>query len=225
MSQANKREFALKFLSNSLWPGLLGLVLAALGVNFLGHYQVHEADLEAALRLGYARPAGLLSKSSVLSRVDVADLGWLSPLDHAFKIQISAADRLRVDVPQEQDLILLETDVMPQAYYGLFWNEKGWEVRVKPWQGEAWSAPCNSGGPVHPAVYPANGRIAYYDLGRIWIADLNGLKMQSIQHVPLLENGGQLYWDYGGTRLCWLGSVSGAAAVDLTVDNDVGVTP
>lgn len=213
----------MKSSTNLQWPGLLGLLLALLGIRYLAHYRVREADLGAALRLGYARPAEMLSKSTLLDRTDVSDLGWLSPLDRAFQIQISAADRLRVDVPQEQELILLETDVMPQASYGLFDKDHGWEIRVRPWYGESWSAPSNSGARVEPAVYPANGRIAYYDLGRIWIADLNGLKMQSLQHVPLLQNGGQLYWDYAGTRLCWMGSLSGAAAVDLTVENDKGL--
>jgi hypothetical protein len=209
----------LKPSAEPLWPGLLGLALAAWGIIALAHYRLQERDLEAALRLGYARPAATLSKSEALSRGDSPDLGWLSPLDRAFKIQLSAADRLRIDVPQEQDLILLESDVMPQARYRLAEVPGGWEIQVRPWQGQAWSAPSNSGGRVGPAVYPANGRVAYYDLNRIWIADLNGLKMQSLQHVPLLQDGGQLFWDYGGTRLCWMGSLSGAAAVDLTVED------
>lgn len=215
----------MKSSNNPLWPGLLGLALFALVGHSLARHRVREADLEAALRLGYARPSGTLSKSEALAKGDAADLGWLSPLDRAFQIQVSAADRLRIDFPQDQELILLETDVQPRAQWGLASRDAGWEIRIRPWDSAPWSAPSNSGAAVLPAAYPPNGRIAYYDLGRIWIADLNGMKMQSLQHVPLLEQGGQLFWDYAGTRLCWMGSLSGAAAVDLTVDRDFGAAP
>jgi hypothetical protein len=222
---ARGKGYSLKSSDNSIWAGLLGLILFGWGACKFGLYRVEESGLEAALRLGYARPAGVLSKSPALEREGTPDLGWLAPLDRAFRIQISAADRLRVDFPQDEDLILLETDVLPGGRFGLAAKDGGFEIRVRPQDALAWSAASNSGAPVLPAAYPANGRIAYYDLGRIWISDLNGLKMQSLQHVPLLENGGQLYWDYSGTRLCWLGAVSGAAAVDLTVEDESGERP
>jgi hypothetical protein len=218
--KGTRKGCALKSSGNSILQGLLGLLLLGWGLSCLAHRTVKESDLEAALRLGYARPAGQLSKSSALDSNAGLELGWLAPLDRALKIQLSAADRLRVDFPQEQDLILLETDVQPMARYGLEKKGAGFEIDVKPYRSAAWSAASNSGAAVLPAAYPANGRIAYYDLGRIWISDLDGLRMQSLQHVPLLENGGQLFWDYAGTRLCWLGAVSGAAAVDLTIEEE-----
>jgi hypothetical protein len=207
----------LKSSSNIPWQGLLGLALMGAGLAWLGSRRVGAAALEPALRLGYARPAAALATSPLFTAGPQSG-GLFEPLERAFKIQLSAADRLRVDFPQERELVLLESDVLPQARYGLAPRDGGWEIRVAPWRGAAWSAPSNSGAPVGPAAYPANGRIAYYDLGRIWISDLGGLRMQSLRHVPLLEQGGQLYWDYAGTRLCWMGSLSGAAAVDLGVD-------
>ena len=201
---------------------LLGLLLAGLGAYALAGHRIRSSDLEPALRLGYGRPAAALAKTSAVLPRDPGESDWLSGLERAFHIQVSAADRLKVDLPQDNDLILLETDVPPAASYSLVPQAGGWEIRVKPWDSPAWSAPSNSGGPVLPAAYPANGRLAYYDLGRIWISDLNGLRMQSLKHVPLLEHGGQLYWDYEGTRLCWMGSVSGtAAAVELGVDESL----
>ena len=200
-----------------LLSGLLGLGLAAWGALWLARHGAQAGDLEPALRLGYARPAGRLAQSwPALGAASQA--GAFAPLERAFKIQASSADKLQVDDPQDVELILLEGDVMPAAAYRLFPKLDGWEIQVRPWSGPGWDLPSNSGGPVQPAAYPANGRIAYYDLGRIWISDLDGLRMQSLQHVPLLEKGGRLYWDYSGTRLCWMDGRGGAAAVELGVD-------
>jgi hypothetical protein len=212
----------LKSSGDPIKPGAwLGLLAAAWATYAVSHHALRRDELQDALRLGYARPAAALASSSAVLAPGSDEGDWLGGLSRAFKIQLSAADRLKVDLPQDDDLILLETDVPPAASVSLLPTKGGWQIKVNPWKSAAWSAPSNSGGAVLPASYPANGRVAYYDLGRIWISDLDGLRMQSLQHVPLLEHGGQLYWDYGGTRLCWMGSVSGtAAAVELGVDEE-----
>jgi hypothetical protein len=172
--------------------------------------------LEAPLRLGYARPVERLSRA-IPSREESA--GLLSPLSRAFQIQARSADLLQVDPPRENALVLLESDVLPRGKFALEARSGGWDFKVLPWDSAAWKAPSDSGGRVEPCAYPANGRVAYYNLGRIWISDLDGRRMQSLQHVPLLEEGGRLFWDYGGTRLCWMGARGGAAAVELGVES------
>jgi hypothetical protein len=191
-------------------------------MHLMATHRAVQEDLAPDFRLGYARPAAKLQASSLLYNAGGEAPGWMASLERAFAIQLSAADRLRVDAPQDQDLILLETDVMPDARFGIFPVGQGKEIHVWPWHADAWGAPSNAGEVVHPAIFPGNGRVAYYDLGRIWISDLNGLKMQSLRHVPLLDDGGDIYWDFAGTRLCWMGRLSGAAAVDLSAIDDSG---
>ncbi len=195
------------------WPGLLGLLLLGWGLWRLAIHQASPSEIEAALRLGYARSAAKLAQAGLAG----GQGGWLKSFERALGVQLAAADRLKVEPPLEDELVMLETDVMPAASYRLEFASGGlWSLQVRPWRGKSWQAPSHSGGAVRPAAYPANGRVAYYDLGRIWIADLQGLRMQSLKHVPLLEKGGALMWDYAGTRLCWMGDFAPeAAAVEL----------
>ena len=197
------------------WTGtLIGLALAALGIRSLAHWTASPWSQEQHRRLGYGRTAATLSEAKLYNDDDG---GWIKGFRSAIGIQHATADQLSIVAPGEEELVFLETDVQPAARFGIYDDKmKGLMLWVAPQNKEAWSAPSGSGALVQAAAYPANGRLAYYDLGRIWISDLNGLRMQSLQHVPLLDEGGELHWDWAGTRLCWMGRISGtAAAVEL----------
>jgi len=199
------------------WGPWLGLFLAALGLNLLFSYRASSQDLDDAVRLGFAEPVRRLAKSRWLKPRPVF---WNPALDESREARECATDLLRLSPPLDHELVILESDVQAAAKIELRPSRdgKGFEVLVKPWLGEAWSAPSRSGRPVWPAVYAAAGRVAYYDQGRIWISDLQGVRIATVEHVPLLGDGGRLYWDYTGARICWLDDKSGqAAAADLAM--------
>ncbi len=181
----------------------------------LFEYKAPAQNMDDAVRLGFAEPVRRLSKSNWLKPRQVF---WNPALDESRETRECPPDRLRLSPPLDHELVILESDVQAAAKITLRPSADGFEIVVVPWQGEAWTAPSRSGRPVWPAIYAAAGRVAYYDQGRIWISDLKGVRIATVEHVPLLGDGGRLYWDYTGARICWLDDKNGqAAAADLAM--------
>jgi hypothetical protein len=215
-SRRLRKEFALKA-SASLRALLaaLGLYLAARGFVFLTAYAPPISVLDDAVRMGFAEPARRLYASGALKQAQVF---WMPALNDSRETRECPPDRLRLAPPLDHELVFLESDIQPAARVRLVKTKGGYyEIQVRPWKGEAWSAPSRSGRPVWPALYAAAGRVAYYDQGRIWISDLQGARIATVERVPLLGDGGRLYWDFTGARICWMDDLSGqAAAADLS---------
>lgn len=90
------------------------------------------------------------------------------------------------------------------------------QLRISPYGGAPWSVPLRSAFQVAPDWSPVSGLVAYFDLGRIWIADVAGRKYQSLASVPELEQGGELRFSADGNSLAFQPRHGGAwKAVDF----------
>jgi hypothetical protein len=82
-------------------------------------------------------------------------------------------------------------------------GEESGQIQIRPIGAPAWRQPTRSQGLVLPDWSAMSGLVAYYDLGRVWIADVKGRKHQSLVQEPQLEQGGQLRFSADGTALAF----------------------
>lgn len=188
------------------WLGLLGLAFFA----WLG-WQAGRSDLDARqlagiYQAGFARVAVKLiplahiapTQADVLRRsLERADVVCSYDLEHLRAVPpFALADDGRFWTAM--------SDIHPRATMELRWDgsESG-SLTIRPQGLPAWQVPLRSKDLVRPDWSPYSGLVAYYDLGRVWIADVQGKKFQSLVQEPLLDEGGRLRFSADGTSLAF----------------------
>lgn len=204
--------------------GLLGWLLAAgLGWN-LAHRGLDAAELARLYQAGFCRPSVALLP---LSRVSTLEAEVL-------RRRLARADTVRRFDPER----LRATAPYALADDGRFWPSSagapllaGWHLRwdgsesgvlrVQPYGAQAWQVPLRSQALVAPDASAYSGLVAYFDLGRVWIADVGGKRFQSLVQEPDLEQGGVLKFSADGTTLAFYFNQGGRWMVqDLYVLKD-----
>ncbi len=183
---------------------LLGIaMLAALGAG-AAHRRMNGAELERFYQCGYARPAVALLPLADIAPVEAA--GLVKRLNRANVVFRFDPEKLRATpaVPLVDDGTFwpAKLDLCPRAGMRLRWDgaESG-ELAVSPEGAPAWKVALRSKEFVRPAWSAFSGLIAYYDMGRVWIADVRGRRFQSVSVEPRLEDGGNLKFSADGTAL------------------------
>lgn len=188
------------------WLGWLGLCLLAWGLRAALHHRLDAADLARLYQAGFARPAVALLSQTPVAPNERAVLQ--RRLERASAVSAQDPQRLRAIPPyalsDDGRFWPLSSDLSPAARWDLDWSgaESG-ELRVYPLGGKPWKQTLRSEAPVLPDWSAFSGLVAYYDLGRVWIADVQGRHFQSIVQEPGLEQGGQLRFSADGTALAF----------------------
>jgi hypothetical protein len=187
-----------------LITGLLGLGLLALGLRQAGLRRVNAAELSRLYQAGFCRSSVALLAMADCAPVEAAELR--RRLDRADTVRRFDPERLRATKPfavsDDGRFWPASASVGPSAALELRWDgEESGSLQVQPYDAPAWSAPLRSRQLVRPDASAYSGLVAYYDLGRVWIADVRGRKFQSLVQEPLLEQGGVLRFSADGTAL------------------------
>lgn len=188
------------------WLGLLGLALLALGLRAALQRHLDAAELARLYQAGFARSAVALLPVSRVAPNERAVL--IKRLERATAVASFDPERLRAVPPQplsdDGRFWPFSSDLAPPAGLRVHWDggESG-EISVTPYGAPAWKQHTRSQGLVQPDWSALSGLVAYYDLGRVWIADIKGTKHQSLVQEPQLEQGGQLRFSADGTALAF----------------------
>jgi hypothetical protein len=188
------------------WLGLLGLLLLGWGLRSAVQRQLDAAELARLYQAGFARPAvALLSVSQVAPNEREV---LVKRLERASAVASFDPERLRAVAPyplsDDGRYWPFSSDLSPAAIWQVDWDgEESGVIRVKPQGAPEWRQPTRSQGLVLPDWSAMSGLVAYYDLGRVWIADVKGRKHQSLVQEPQLEQGGQLRFSADGTALAF----------------------
>lgn len=185
------------------WLGLLGL---AWGLRSAVQRQLDAAELARLYQAGFARGAVALLPVSRVAPVEREVLE--RRLQRAAAVASFDPERLRAvppyDLSDDGRYWPFNSDLAPAALWHVDWHgEESGMIRVTPMGSAAWAQPTRSQGLVMPDWSAMSGLVAYYDLGRVWIADVRGRKHQSIVQEPQLEQGGQLRFSADGTALAF----------------------
>jgi hypothetical protein len=190
------------------WLGFLGLLLLAAALPWILNRRVDGAVLARAYQCGFASPAVTLGQSQG-SGTNGGEQAVLSRrLERARIVSSYDPEHLRAVPPftliNDGRFWPYAADAHPQANLRLRWDgsESG-ELYVQPYDGVAWSVPLRSKNLVQPDWSPYSNLVAYYDLGRVWIVDVQGRRFQSLVQEPLLDEGGRLRFSADGTALAF----------------------
>ncbi|HXB98245.1 MAG TPA: hypothetical protein VNZ54_09340 [bacterium] len=190
----------------ALLLALLGLGLFGLGAQRLGQRRVGAAELARLYQAGFCGVSVHLIPAADCSPLEAAVLR--RRLERADIVRRYDPERLRATTPftlqDDGRFWAASAAAPPSAFMRLDWggSESG-QLELQPWDGPAWQVPLRSKALVLPDWSAYSGLVAYYDLGRVWIADLHGKKFQSLVQEPLLENGGVLKFSADGTALAF----------------------
>lgn len=203
------------------WLGLLGLVLLGLGLRAAVERRLDADDLARLYQAGFGRNAVALLPLAEIAPPERAVLE--RRLERAAAVAAHDPERLRAVPPypvrDDGRYWPLTSDLVPPARWAMRWD--GFEsgvLSVRPRKGAAWRQPTRSQALVRPDWSAFSGLVAYYDLGRVWIADVNGRRHQSLVQAPGLEQGGQLRFSADGTALAFYENATGRwSAQDLYV--------
>jgi hypothetical protein len=185
---------------------LLGLALAA----WCGHRAVHRrldaAELARLYQAGFCRSSVALLAVSDCAPVEAAVLR--RRLERADTVRRYDPERLRATKPfavaDDGRFWPASANVGPLAFVRVTWDgEESGRLELRPFDAPAWSVPLRSRQLVQPDGSGTSGLVAYYDLGRVWIADVHGRKFQSLTQAPDLEQGGVLRFSADGTALAF----------------------
>lgn len=188
------------------WLGLLGLALLALGLRAAAQRHLNAADLARLYQAGFGRNAVALLAVAPVSANEREILE--RRLSRALAVSAHDPERLRAIPPyplsDDGRYWPYTSDLAPPARWSLHWDgaESGL-LRIIPGDAPAWKQPTRSQGLVRPDWSAFSGLVAYYDLGRVWIADVRGRRHQSLVQEPGLEQGGQLRFSADGTALAF----------------------
>jgi hypothetical protein len=186
--------------------GLLGLLMLAAFGRWALHYQVDGADLARIYQAGFARSAVALIPASSADALQAQVLQ--RRLQRSDVVRAYDPERLRATLPfilaADGRFWPAANDIQPHARMDVRWDgaESG-QLKVKPFGGKAWDVPLRSRGLVRPDWSAYSGLVAYYDLERVWIADVEGKKFQSLVQAPELDEGGVLKFSADGTALAF----------------------
>jgi hypothetical protein len=188
--------------------GALGLLVALSGAWTLSQRSLDAPALARAYQEGFASAAVSLGQSQRASTTEAEQALLTRRLERARIVSAYDPERLRAVPP----FVLVDDgrfwpyagDVHPRASLTLRWDgsESGL-LTVLPYGAPAWSAPLRSRGLVRPDWSPFSNLVAYYDLGRVWIVDVQGRRFQSLVQEPLLDEGGVLRFSADGTALAF----------------------
>jgi hypothetical protein len=185
------------------FAGFAGLALAAWLVVMFLDWRPSASDLARLYQAGFARPAVRLAALAAIEPEKAAYLE--AKLARARVVAGYNPERLRASEPfllRDDGLFWPSlNDLAPaaQASYELL-AAGGACLSVAPEDSKPWSVNVRSSG-VRPDWSAASNLVAYYDLGRVWIADVQGRHFQSIALEPALEKGGALRFSADGTAL------------------------
>jgi len=190
----------------ALLLGCLGLCLFSAGAWRLGQRRLGAPELARLYQAGFCGVSVNLIDAADCSPVEAAVLR--KRLERADVIRRYDPERLRATKPfalqDDGRFWAASAAPPPSAFMRLDWpgSESG-QLELRPWDGPAWQVPLRSKSLVLPDWSAYSGLVAYYDLGRVWIADIHGKKFQSLVQEPLLENGGVLKFSADGTALAF----------------------
>jgi hypothetical protein len=193
---------------NGPWVGLLGLGLGLGGALFLAQRGLSAPDLARSYQCGFASAAVSLGQSQAASASGQEQAVLTRRLERARIVSAYDPERLRAVPPfaliNDGRFWPYAGDVHPRASLDLHWDgaESGL-LTVRPYGGAPWSAPLRSKHLVRPDWSPFSNLVAYYDLGRVWIVDVQGRRFQSLVQEPLLDEGGVLRFSADGTALAF----------------------
>jgi hypothetical protein len=206
-----------------LWLAVAGLA-ALLGLVYLasGH-QLTAPDLARAYQNGFAAAAVKLGGEEPGITTAIQQTVLQRRLERARIVGAYDPEHLRAVPP----FVLIDDgrfwpyagDVHPRAEMRLRWDgvESG-ELSITPYGGTPWKQPLRSKGLVRPDWSPVSNLVAFYDLGRVWIVDVSGRRMQSLVQEPMLDEGGVLRFSADGTALAFYFNVDRRwKALDLYV--------
>lgn len=188
------------------WLGLLGLLLLALGYRAVLQQRLDAVAMARLYQAGFGRNVVALLPLADLSLNERAVLE--RRLERAVAVSAHDPQRLRAVAPyplgDDGRYWPFTSDLSPAARWDLRWHgaESG-RLSVTPRIGKAWQQELRSQALVQPDWSAFSGLVAYYDLGRVWIADVNGTRFQSLVQEPALEQGGRLRFSADGTALAF----------------------
>ena len=184
----------------------MGLLLFAWGGHRLVTLRLSAADLARLYQAGFCRGSVALLPVSDCAPVQAAVLR--RRLLRAETVSRYDPERLRATRPfpiaDDGRFWPASATVGPSATMTLTWEgSQGGRLELRPFDASAWGAPLRSQELVRPDWSANSGLVAYYDLGRVWIADVRGHKFQSLVQAPQLEQGGVLRFSADGTALAF----------------------
>ncbi len=189
------------------WLGCLGLVLLVLGLRGAVQHRVDAAELARFYQAGFAHNAVALLPLTPVSPVEREVLQ--RRLERAVAVSAHNPLRLRAVPPyplgDDGRYWPATSDLAPPARWRLRRSGSENAKLHIALHGQAPTAPFETRSErlVMPDWSPFSRLVAYYDLGRVFISDLEGLHMQSLVQVPELEQGGQLRFSADGTALAF----------------------
>jgi hypothetical protein len=185
---------------------LLGLVLLGWAGHAATLRRVDAPELARLYQAGFCRGAVALLAVADCAPVEAAVLR--RRLERAETVCRYDPERLRATRPfvlaDDGRFWPASATVGPLAFMKVVWDgaESG-RLELQPFDAPAWAAPLRSRQLVQPDWSASSGLVAYYDLGRVWIADVRGHKFQSLSQEPALELGGVLRFSADGTALAF----------------------
>lgn len=188
------------------WMGLLGLMLLAVGSWTLAHRRLDADGMARLYQAGFARNVVALLPLADVSDNERAVL--VRRLERASAVSAHDPQRLRAVQPyplsDDGRFWPFSAELAPAAHWDLRWHgsESG-TLTISPRSAPAWRQELRSQALVQPDWSAFSGLVAYYDLGRVWIADVNGTRFQSLVQEPALEQGGRLRFSADGTALAF----------------------
>jgi hypothetical protein len=202
-----KKEFGLKSFAVERGLGLLGLLLLGALYGGASRWRLDGQDLARLYQSGYALNTLRLLEISTASPMEREVLR--RRVERARTVSAHDPERLRAVAPYPlQDdgrFWPLLGGATPAARWRLRWNGNPGEgeLVLQPLKGSAWRVPLRSKGLVRPDWSAFSRLVAFYDLGRVWIADVDGKKFQSLVQEPELDRGGVLKFSADGTALAF----------------------
>lgn len=186
--------------------GLLGLLLLAGMLRMAARRGLDAGELARLYQSGFARNAVALLPLSSLAD---SERGVLERrLQRAVTVSAHDPERLRAVPPHplsgDGRFWPALGELVPPAGWRLRWDgQESGELSIRPEGAPAWKVPLRSLDLVRPDWSPFSGLVAYYDLGRVWIADVNGRRFQSLVQEPLLDRGGAIRFSADGTAVAF----------------------
>lgn len=186
--------------------GLLGLALLLWLFSQALERRLDGAELARLYQGGFARSSVKLIAAADAAPFEIELLK--RRLERADAICRFDPERLRATPPfllaDDGRFWPAVSDVHPPAAMDLSWDDgESGRLDVRPERAPAWHAALRSKELVQPDWSPYSGLVAYYDLGRVWIADVGGRRFQSLVQEPLLDEGGVLKFSADGTALAF----------------------